>query len=162
MENSKRVRPDETSEQREIRRKRVVEEWAKVGLTLNDVYGSTGGKLGNSFDAQRLIFIARSQGKEDACIEAIYKANHEEGKCLSDLETLLAAAASAGLVGAREALASGEGINEVAEKIASYHKMGLNSVPVVIINEMYVLQGYPQPELLEVAFAQLIEQGTLG
>ena len=50
----------------------------------------------------------------------------------------------------------------MAEKIASYHKMGLNSVPVVIINEMYVLQGYPQPELLEVAFAQLIEQGTLG
>ena len=92
LANSKLVRPDETDQERDLRRRRVVTEWQKEGLTLNDgawrsrcrtlflirsgiaVYGSTGGKLGNSFDAQRLIYLARSQGKEDACIEAVYKA----------------------------------------------------------------------------------------
>ena len=46
---------------RDARRQRVVEAWREEGLALNDVYGSTGGKLGNSFDAQRLILLARAQ-----------------------------------------------------------------------------------------------------
>jgi len=65
-----------------------------------------GGKLGNSFDAQRLIWHSRNQGKEAACIEAIYKANHEEGKCLGDLDVLIAAAEVSGVTGSREMLKS--------------------------------------------------------
>jgi len=140
----------------------VVDEWRKEGLSLGDVYGSTGGRLGSSFDAQRLIFLARSQGKENACIEAVYKANHEEGKCLSDRDTLLAVAEVAGVVGAADALASGQGEAEVREKIMEYHRMGINAVPVVVINEKWIMNGYPQPEHLEAAFEQLIERGTLG
>ena len=80
------------------RRQRVVEAWAEEGLSLKDVYGSIdGARIGNSFDAQRLIFFARGRGKEDAVIETVYEATHERGECLSDRRVLVAAAAKAGL-----------------------------------------------------------------
>ena len=67
-------------------------QWEADGLNLR----FRGGRLGNSFDAQRLIYLARKQGREDQCIEAVYKANHEEDKCLSDRAVLLEAAERAG------------------------------------------------------------------
>ena len=161
LANSKRARPDETGEERDARRQRVVEAWRQEGLALNDVYGSTGGKLGNSFDAQRLILLARSQGKENAAIEAVYALNHTQGKCLSDRDTLLTAAAQAGVEGADEMLESGAGTEAVRERIKGYRAMGINAVPVVVVNEQWVLQGYPEAAFLEAAFAQLIETGSL-
>ena len=161
LANSKRARPDETGVERDARRQRVVEAWREEGLALNDVYGSLGGMLGSSFDAQRLILLARAQGRENEVIEAIYSLNHTEGKCLCDRETLLAAAERAGVEGAPAMLESGAGAGAVREQIQRYHAMGINAVPVVILNEHWVLQGYPEPALLEAAFAQLIETGAL-
>ena len=161
LANSKRVRPDEMGDARDARRQRVVEAWREEGLALNDVYGSTGGKLGNSFDAQRLILLARAQGKENEAIEAVYTLNHTDGKYLCDRETLLAAATRAGVVGATAMLESGAGAEEVRERIRGYHSMGITAVPVLIINSQWVLQGYPEAALLEAAFARLIETGSL-
>jgi hypothetical protein len=61
LENAKRIRPDESEGERNKRRQSVVEAWAAEGLKLTDVYGSLGGNMGNSFDAQRLILLAREQ-----------------------------------------------------------------------------------------------------
>jgi len=140
------------------RRRNVVEAWRVEGLALKDVYGSKGGNVGNSFDAQRLIFMARAQGREDECIEAIYKANHEDGLCLSDRTVLLAVAEAAGVLGANDMLESTQGIEEVEAKIRQYHQMGINSVPVCIIDEKYPIAGCPDTELLHSVFHQLIQQ----
>ena len=161
LANSKRVRPHETGEERDERRQRVVEAWRQEGLALNDVYGSMGGRLGNSFDAQRLILLAREQGKEIATIEAVYTLNHTKGRCLGDRDTLLEAAALAGVERAAEMLESGEGTEAVREKIRAFQDMGIRAVPVVVVNEQWVLQGYPEAATLEAAFAELIETGSL-
>ena len=80
LANSKRVRPDESDAERARRRQGVVEAWRREGLDLKDVYGSVaGGRVGNSLDAQRLILLARAQGREDACIEAVYAAADANG-----------------------------------------------------------------------------------
>ena len=155
-----RVRPHESDEERVQRRQGVVEAWRREGLELNDVYGSiAGGRVGNSFDAQRLILLAREQGREDACIEAIYSANHKEGRCLSDRAVLLDCAAAAGLEGAAAMLQSGEGRREVMRTIEKFHSMGIHSVPVVIIDEEYCIQGLPEEAVLADAFAQIIRAG---
>ena len=76
----------------------MVDAWRREGLELKDVYGSVaGGRVGNSLDAQRLILLARAQGREDACIEAIYAANHEQGRCLGGRAALLDCASAAGV-----------------------------------------------------------------
>jgi predicted DsbA family dithiol-disulfide isomerase len=159
LANSKRFRPDETEEERNQRRQGVVRAWKKEGLDLNDVYGSLGGNVGNSFDAQRLILLSRGQGKENECIEAIYKSTHEEGLCLSERSVLVNAADAAGVTGARQMLDSEQGVAEVQATIQRYLEMGVNAVPVVVINDKFPIQGFPEPDMLRAVFSQLIAQG---
>jgi predicted DsbA family dithiol-disulfide isomerase len=120
-----------------------------------------GGNLGNSFDAQRLILLARKQGKENACIEAIYKANHEDGRCLSDVSVLVGAAEQAGVSGVRDMLGTQEGVAEVRHTINRYVEMGVSAVPVIIINEKYTIYGFPDAEMLERAFSELLDTGRI-
>ena len=58
--------------------------WAAEGLTLKSpptgANPEQGGRMGSSFDSQRLILLARHQGKEDQMIEQVYHANHSDDK----------------------------------------------------------------------------------
>merc|ERR1711971_774688 len=121
-----------------------------------------GGRLGDSLDAQRLILLSREQGCEDACVEALYRSNHTEGKCLSDREVLLDVAAEAGVKGAEEQLFElNYGDVEVRNKILEFQAMGLRSVPVTIIDRKYVLNGAPSVGTLKKLFVQLLEHGSI-
>ena len=160
-ENSKRAYPGESPATRAARHQRVVDAWAADGLELRDRYGSAGGNVGNSIDAQRLILLARGQGREDALIERIYGANHVEGRCLADWAVLEAAAAAAGVVGCREMLESDSGRAEVEARVEGYRQMGLNAVPVIILEGRFPLRGAPEPEVLRAALAQLLAEGTV-
>lgn len=118
-------------------------------------------KWGNSFDAQRLIFFALQQGREDAMIEEVYKANHEADQALSDWSVLLPAAERAGVTGAEEMLRSDRCAREVAAKIDKYVAMGINAVPVIIVNERHVISnGAPEPELLARVFNEFIASAS--
>mmetsp|Transcript_120203 Transcript_120203/g.256532 ORF Transcript_120203/g.256532 Transcript_120203/m.256532 type:complete len:427 (+) Transcript_120203:266-1546(+) len=130
-------------------------EWQKDGLKLSD----RGGNIGNSFDAQRLIFLARKQGVEDQVIEAIYTANHENNLCLSNRSVLLACAEKAGVKGAEQMLNSQEGMDEVMSKIQAYQAMGVTQVPVLIFNDKFPIEGAPDRRTLEVALKGLVEKG---
>merc|ERR1719159_741107 len=102
--------------QSEERGRRLHAAWAEDGLTL----APKGGRWGNSFDAQRLISLARKQGREDAMCEEIYKGNHEQNQPLSEWSFLLAAAERAGVTGAKELLESDQEADEVRKKIRKY------------------------------------------
>ena len=92
-----------TDDENRKRREFLKNAWAEEGLNLafegEEVRPQ--GKMGNSIDAQRLIMLARRQGKEDGMIEAIYSANHVNNECLSDFTVLLRCAEEAGVTGAR-------------------------------------------------------------
>mmetsp|Transcript_11349 Transcript_11349/g.21372 ORF Transcript_11349/g.21372 Transcript_11349/m.21372 type:complete len:198 (-) Transcript_11349:127-720(-) len=130
--------------------------WEKEGLTLAD--REKGHKWGNSFDAQRLISFARKQGLEDQMIEAIYTANHEQNQPLSNRAVLLECAAKAGVTGAEEMLSSEQESSEVKQKIQQYKQMGIDAVPVLVINNKYTIHGAPEAAELHGIISRIIEK----
>lgn len=133
--------------------------WREEGLQLAD--RDRGSKWGNSFDAQRLISFARKQGREHEVVEAIYGANHECNKPLSNRSVLLECGAEAGLQGVEEMLNSDQEVAEVRAKIKQFVSMGINAVPVLLINDKYPIHGAPEAEVLQQVFSQLIETGKI-
>lgn len=134
---------------------RLQESWKKDGLKLEERKGA----LGNSFDAQRLISLSRKQGREDQMIEQIYTANHENNLCLSNMSVLLACAEKAGVSGAKEMLDSDQEVDDVLNKIEMFRAAGINSVPVLLFNEKFPIHGAPEGNIINKAFAGLIEKG---
>lgn len=128
--------------------------WKDDGLTL----APRNGKWGNSFDAQRLISWARKQGREDQMCEEIYTGNHVHNVALSEWSFLLAAAERAGVTGAEELLKSDQEAAEVKAKIQKYVDMGINAVPVIVINDQEPIMGAPDPELLAERFAMIVDE----
>lgn len=133
----------------EERGRRLREAWQNDGLTL----APKGGRWGQSFDAQRLISLARKQGREDAMVEEIYSGNHEKNQPLSEWSFLIAAAGRAGVTGAEELLHSDQEADEVRAKIRKHIQMGINAVPVIVINDRAPIHGAPDHEVLANAFA---------
>lgn len=136
--------------QSEERGRRLRAAWAEDGLTL----APKGGRWGNSFDAQRLISLARKQGREDAMTEEIYTANHEQNQPLSEWSFLIEAAERAGVVGAEALLQGDQEAEAVTTKIRNYRSMGINSVPVLVINDRKPIHGAPDHELLAAIFTE--------
>jgi len=128
---------------------RLREAWNADGLTL----APKGGRWGQSFDSQRLISFARKQGREDAMVEEIYSGNHEGNQPLSEWSFLIAAAERAGVAGAEELLRSDQEAEEVRAKIRKHIEMGINAVPVIVINDGVPMHGAPDHKLLADAFA---------
>lgn len=158
-----RRNPSRPADEGLARRKGTVKMWAEDGLKLNfngpecrpDV------QLGNTLDSQRLIMLAREQGKEDAMIEAVYAANHERNECLADHKVLLAAAIQAGVTGAEQMLRSDWGKAAVNEKVRHYQEdLGIHGVPVIVLQEKYVFNGAQPKEVLAQAFQEIIETGA--
>jgi len=136
--------------------RRLREAWKNDGLTL----AAKGGRWGNSFDSQRLISFARKQGREDAMVEEIYSGNHEGNQPLSEWSFLIAAAERAGVTGAEELLHGDQEAAEVRAKIRKHIEMGINSVPVIVINDGVPINGAPDREVLAAAFAEEIRKNT--
>jgi len=157
--SKRRNRPTRTEEEKTKSRKWLQGQWANEGLTLNS---GQGGRWGNSRDAQRMIMFARGQGHEDSMIEAIYGANHEDNLPLSNWSVLLQAAEKAGVTGAEEMLDSDWGKAEHRAKVQKYVDMGINAVPVIVINDTYPIYGAPDKQLLEDCFKQLIETDSIA
>jgi predicted DsbA family dithiol-disulfide isomerase len=59
-------------------------------------------------------------------------------------------------------LLSESGMVEVQSQIDRYRQLGIDAVPVIILEEQYPIYGYPDVNLLEGIFRKLIENGTLG
>lgn len=138
----------------EERGQRLRAAWTADGLTL----APKGGRWGQSFDAQRLISLARKQGREGAMVEEIYTGNHEQNQPLSEWPFLLAAAERAGVTGALEMLESDQEVAEVRAKIQKHVDMGINAVPVIVINGKDPIHGAPDHDLLARRFAEEISR----
>jgi len=89
-------------------------------------------------------------------VEQIYSGNHEQNQPLSEWAFLLAAAERAGVTGAKECLESDQEAAEVRAKIQKHIDMGINAVPVVVINDRKPIHGAPDHDLLAQAFAEEI------
>ena len=117
----------------------------------------------NTFDAHRLLYWA---GKEydllkQACLKIeLLNTYFCLAVDLDNQDNLIDAVKRAGLdiERAQEILKSKEFSDEVREEESAYTGAGISSVPSIILNNQYLLQGAQPPESFISAFEQIIQK----
>jgi len=114
---------------------------------------------GNTFDMHRLLHLAKAQGKQDALIQALYKANFAEERSLFSAgdERLVELAVAAGLDAddAREVLADPTAYaDDVRADEREAAELGANGVPFFVLDRKYGVSGAQPAEV----FAQALTQ----
>jgi predicted DsbA family dithiol-disulfide isomerase len=105
---------------------------------------------GNTFDAHRLLHLARERGMADAVKERLLRAYMTEGESMSDPDVLVRLAGEAGLdeEEARSVIASGSYAREVREDEAEAHRLGISGVPFFAIAGRYGVSGAQPADVL--------------
>ena len=113
----------------------------------------------NTFDAHRLLHLARSLGREDEVVEALFAAYFTRGENLADREVLAALASEAGLdpSSVLEMLAGERFKPEVGDELGEAHELGLNGVPAFVIDRSLLVSGAQPPEVILGALQQARE-----
>jgi predicted DsbA family dithiol-disulfide isomerase len=112
----------------------------------------------NTFDAHRLLHWAQLEGRQPALKHALFAAYFTEGSNVSDPEVLAGVAQRVGLnaIRAREILASAEYADEVRQQERIYLDQGIHSVPAIIVNDQYLIQGGQPAAVFEQALRQIL------
>lgn len=102
----------------------------------------------NTFDAHRLLFWAADEGKQRALKSALVAAYFTNGEDVSSHAVLERLAGDVGLdtTTAREILSSDRFAKEVRTQEEHSRHMGIQSVPTLVINGKYVIQGSQSPD----------------
>lgn len=123
-----------------------------VGLEF-DLEGSV---LANSFNAHRLIQMAKSKGLGDEIEEALFKAHFEEQKNIDNHNTLVKIGTSIGMdyEEVKEKLASDAFEYEVKQDEIEARNLGVQGVPFFVIDNKYGISGAQSSDI----FLQTLEK----
>lgn len=110
----------------------------------------------NSFDAHRLLHLAKKHGLQDEMEEALFKAHFVEGKNIADHPTLLQLGESVGLATAEitQVLESQAYADEVHLDIEVARQLRVNGVPFFVFDRRYGVSGAQDP----IVFLQTLEK----
>ncbi len=146
-------------EQMVLSQQRMAEDAAQVGLDFQ--WERLRG--GNSYDAHRLLHLARALGREDEVTERILRAWYSEGEAIGDHETLVRLGVEAGLTedAVRELLAGDDYGIDVRTDLALASQIGITAVPTFVLDQKYGVSGAQPVEVMLGAIRQVWElQGT--
>lgn len=118
-------------------------------------------RIYNTFDAHRLLHWAGLEGRQLELKRALLQAYHGDGKDVSDHGVLVEATAQAGLDRQRaaEILAGAEFADAVRSEEQQWRQAGINSVPSVVVDRRYLVQGAQSPEEYVRALRQIGREG---
>ena len=104
---------------------------------------------GNSFDAHRLLHLAKARGRQDAMKERLDRGTFTEGLAVSDHAELTALAVETGLDEAevRDVLASDRYADAVRADEAEARALGISGVPFFVIDRRYGVSGAEPADL---------------
>lgn len=104
--------------------------------------------IANSFDAHRLVQLAKKHGKGDDMEERLFKAYFTEGLNTADHETLLRLGTDIGLDAeeVKQVLESDQFRKEVKADINEARQVGVTGVPFFVFNQKYAVSGAQAPE----------------
>jgi predicted DsbA family dithiol-disulfide isomerase len=110
----------------------------------------------NTFDAHRLLHLAKQAGRQAELKEAFMSANFVEARNMADHQVLRQLAVGVGLPADRvdAVLASEELADEVRADIAQARAYGATGVPFFVVDGKYGVSGAQPTEL----FGQVLEQ----
>ena len=132
----------------------VVARAAEVGLD----YRFDKAVISNSFDAHRLIQLAKTKGLGDPIEETFFKAYFTEGKDLNDANTLMELCVGIGLnaLDVKEVLEDkNQFANAVRNDISEAQQIGVRGVPFFVFDRKYAISGAQPIEY----FLQTIQKG---
>ncbi len=142
----------------QIRRNQQVirERGAAVGFTFGER-----ARVWNTFDAHRLLHWAAHEGRQRELKRALLQAYLGEGRNPGSRDVLLDLASRCGLDAERAAriLDSDEYAAEVRADEQRWLRSGINSVPSVVVDGRYLIQGAQSPEEFEQALRQIAARG---
>ncbi len=100
-------------------------------------------RSGNTFDAHRLIHLAREQGVASEVVERLMRGYFSEGLAIGDPAELAGAVAEAGLPQpeAHELLDGDDFAEEVRAEIQQAARLGIRGVPFLVLDGRYGLSG---------------------
>ena len=105
-------------------------------------------RLGNTFDAHRLIHLARSHGRQDELKDRLFAAAFTEGRPIGDHETLVELALEVGVpeADARRVLSTDGYADDVRADEADAVEVGVDGVPFFLIDRRFMIPGAQTPE----------------
>ncbi|MGA2927741.1 MAG: DsbA family oxidoreductase [Solirubrobacteraceae bacterium] len=109
-------------------------------------------RSGSTFDAHRVVHLAREHGLQDAVKERLLRGYFSEGELMSDDEALIRLAADAGLPAqeVREMLAGERYSEQVREDERIAQSLGITAVPTFVVDRALGGSGaHPPAALLE-------------
>ena len=104
--------------------------------------------VANSFDAHRLIQLAKTKGLGDAAEEKLFRAYFTEGKDFGDHATLVSIGKEIGLneEEVKSALVSEAYAEKVEQDIQEAAEIGVQGVPFFVFDRKYAVSGAQPPE----------------
>lgn len=130
----------------------VTEIAKKTGLNFNLEQSI----VANSFNAHRLIQLAKSRGLGNEAEEALFIIHFMEGKDIDDQETLLETGVLIGLdkKEVKDVLESDSFEYEVKQDESDARSIGVSGVPFFVFNDKYAVSGAQSPD----TFLQVLEK----
>ncbi|SEI92656.1 Predicted dithiol-disulfide isomerase, DsbA family [Sphingomonas sp. OV641] len=114
-------------------------------------------RLYDTFDAHRLLAWAREQGRQQEMKRALFDAYFERGGNISSADILVEAATEAGLdaAAAKQVLARGDFAAQVHDDEIEWRSEGIASVPTMVVDGEFVINGAQAPDRIERALRKL-------
>ena len=124
----------------------------EVGLNFN----SQKTVVANSFNAHRLIQLAKTKGLGNEIEEALFIAYFVEGRNIDDKEVLIKTGVAIGLDESvvKNLFTSDDFAKEVKQDEMDAQSLGINGVPFFVLNNKYAVSGAQSPE----TFLDVLEQ----
>ena len=107
-------------------------------------------RVGNTFDAHRLLHLAAQRGVQDAVKERLMLATFTQGEPIGDADTLVRLVGEAGLDAdeARAVLSDGRYTDEVRADERDAQRFGITGVPFFVVDRTYGVSGAQPAEVL--------------
>ena len=104
--------------------------------------------VANTYNAHRLLQLAKTKGKGDQAEERMFKAYFTDGLNLDDAETLMKLGAEIGLEASevQQVINSQDFAENVDHDIQEAAHIGVRGVPFFVIDRKYAVSGAQQPE----------------
>ena len=128
----------------------MIDSMTKTAASAGVILDFERARPGNTFDAHRLLHLAKDFGRQEALKERLMRATFTDGEPIGDREALVRLAGEAGIPteDAAAALESDAYAADVRADEALALDLGISAVPFFVINRAFGIPGAQAPDVI--------------